>query len=83
MFDIFVDGVNPVEAIKNNLGGIIVAAIAAPLVIFAAGKIAAIIGMLLVCIFMVLIYGSFGLIANVSLIANLFIVLSLLGTIAF
>ncbi len=34
LFDIFVDGVNPAEAIKNNLGGIIVAAIAAPLVRF-------------------------------------------------
>ena len=44
LFDIFVGGVNPVEAIKNNLGGIIVAAIAAPLVIFAAGKIAAALG---------------------------------------
>ena len=47
----------------------------------AAGKIASIIGMILVCIFMILIYGSFGLIANISLIANLFIILSLLGTI--
>ena len=47
----------------------------------AAGKIAAIIGMLLVCVFMILIYGSFGVIANISLIANLFIILSLLGTI--
>ncbi len=47
----------------------------------AAGKIAAIIGMVLVCIFMVLIYGSFGLIANISLIANLFIIIALLGTI--
>ena len=47
----------------------------------AAGKIAAIIGMLLVCLFMILIYGSFGVIANISLIANLFIILSLLGTI--
>ncbi len=46
----------------------------------AAGKIAAIIGMLLVCLFMILIYGSFGVIANISLIANLFIILSLLGT---
>ena len=45
LFDIFVDGVNPAEAIKNNLGGIIVAAIAAPLVIFAAGKIAAALGL--------------------------------------
>jgi len=47
----------------------------------AAGKIAAIIGMLLVCLFMILIYGSFGVIANISLIANLFIIISLLGTI--
>ena len=30
---------------------------------------------------MVLIYGSFGLIANISLIANLFIIIALLGTI--
>ena len=47
----------------------------------AAGKIAAIIGMVLVCIFMVLIYGTFGALANVSLIANIFIIVSLLGTI--
>ncbi len=47
----------------------------------AAGKIASIIGMILVCIFMILIYGSFGFIANISLIANLFIILSLLGSI--
>ena len=47
----------------------------------AAGKIASIIGMILVCIFMILIYGSFGFIANISLIANLFIIISLLGTI--
>jgi len=46
-----------------------------------AGKIAAIIGMILVCVFMFLIYGSFGFLANISLIANLFILLSLLGTI--
>tara|TARA_Y100000590_G_C15365362_1_gene880522 strand:- start:366 stop:809 length:444 start_codon:yes stop_codon:yes gene_type:complete len=30
---------------------------------------------------MILVYGSFGFIANISLIANLFIILSLLGTI--
>ena len=47
----------------------------------AAGKIASIIGMILVCIFMILIYGSFGIIANISLIANLFIIVALLGTI--
>ena len=47
----------------------------------AAGKISSIIGMILVCIFMILIYGSFGVIANISLIANLFIIVALLGTI--
>ena len=47
----------------------------------AAGKIAAIIGMIAVCIFMVLIYGVFGILANISLIANLFIIIALLGTI--
>ena len=46
-----------------------------------AGKIASFIGMLCVCIFMVLIYGVFGLLANISLIANLFIIVSLLGMI--
>jgi preprotein translocase subunit SecD len=48
----------------------------------AAGKIAAIIGMICVCIFMILIYGVFGLLANLSLLANLFIIVSLLGTIS-
>ena len=33
------------------------------------------------CIFMILIYGVFGFLANLSLIANLFIIVSLLGTI--
>ena len=47
----------------------------------AAGKIAAIIGMLGVCIFMILIYGKFGVLANISLIANVFIIISLLGAI--
>ena len=47
----------------------------------ASGKIAAIIGMICVCIFMILIYGVFGLLSNLSLIANLFIIVSLLGTI--
>ena len=46
-----------------------------------AGKIASIFGMLLVCFFMILIYGVFGLIANVALIANLFIIISSLGLI--
>ncbi len=47
----------------------------------AAGKIASIIGMIFVCLFMIIIYGSFGFIANISLIANLFIIIALLGTI--
>ncbi len=47
----------------------------------AAGKIASIIGMLLVCIFMILIYGVFGALANISLIANIFIIIALLSTI--
>ena len=47
----------------------------------AAGQTAAIIGMVLVCVFMILIYGIFGALANVSLIVNLFIIISLLGTI--
>jgi preprotein translocase subunit SecD len=46
-----------------------------------SGKIASIIGMFCVCVFMILIYGVFGLLANISLIANLFIIISLLGTI--
>tara|TARA_B100000575_G_scaffold191503_1_gene154547 strand:- start:399 stop:1949 length:1551 start_codon:yes stop_codon:yes gene_type:complete len=46
-----------------------------------AGKIAATIGMILVCIFMILIYGTFGALANISLIANIFIIISLLGII--
>ena len=37
--------------------------------------------MLCVCVFMILIYGVFGLLANLSLIANLFIIVSLLGAI--
>ena len=47
----------------------------------ASGKIASIIGMICVCVFMILIYGVFGLLANISLIANLFIIVSLLGII--
>ena len=46
-----------------------------------AGKIASIIGMIAVCVFMILIYGPVGLLANISLVANIFIILSLLGTI--
>ncbi len=46
-----------------------------------AGKIAALIGMILVCLFMIVIYGMYGALANISLIANIFIIISLLGTI--
>ena len=46
-----------------------------------AGKIAALIGMILVCLFMIVIYGIYGALANISLIANIFIIISLLGTI--
>ena len=46
-----------------------------------AGKIAALIGMILVCLFMIVIYGTYGALANISLIANIFIIISLLGTI--
>ena len=46
-----------------------------------AGKIAALIGMILVCLFMIVIYGIYGVLANISLIANIFIIISLLGTI--
>jgi len=47
----------------------------------ASGKIASIVGMICVCIFMILIYGIFGFLANISLIANLFIIISLLSSI--
>ena len=46
-----------------------------------AGKIASITGLILVCIFMFLIYGLMGLVANAALIANLFIIISALGII--
>ena len=47
----------------------------------AAGKVASIIGLILVCIFMILVYGFVGIIANIALIANLFIIISLLSII--
>ena len=47
----------------------------------AAGKTASIIGMICVCLFMILVYGIFGLLANISLIVNLFIIVSLLSAI--
>ena len=46
-----------------------------------AGKIASIIGLSLVCLFMILIYGPFGVIASISLFSNLFLIISLLGII--
>ena len=46
-----------------------------------AGKIASIVGMIFVCIFMILIYGIFGILASISLIINLFIIIALLGII--
>jgi len=47
----------------------------------AAGKIASIIGLIFVCIFMILVYGFVGVIANIALIINLFIIISLLAII--
>ena len=46
-----------------------------------AGKIASVIGLIFVCIFMILIYGFVGIIANISLITNLFIIVSTLAII--
>ena len=46
-----------------------------------AGKTASIIGFILVCIFMILLYGFFGIVANIALIVNLFIIISLLSLI--
>ena len=62
-----------VYKMESNLANLATMAGAAPMI----GFLGTVIGMILVCIFMILIYGSFGLIANISLIANLFIVLSL------
>ena len=33
LFDIFISGENPVDAVKNNLGGVLIAAIAAPFIL--------------------------------------------------
>ena len=44
-----------------------------------AGKIASIVGLVLVCIFMIMIYGITGIIANIALIVNLFIIISSLS----
>ena len=44
-----------------------------------AGKIASLVGLIFVCIFMILIYGAVGIIANIALIVNLFIIISSLG----
>ena len=46
----------------------------------AAGKIASIVGMVLVVVFMVIAYGRFGLMADVALVFNLFLILAALST---
>lgn len=45
----------------------------------AAGKIACLIGLLLVIIFMIVVYGKFGVYANVALIVNLALILGILS----
>ena len=39
LFDIFVSGENPIDAIKNNLGGVLIAAIAAPFIAILVAKL--------------------------------------------
>ena len=39
LFDIFVNGENPIDAIKNNLGGVLIAAIAAPFIVALVAKL--------------------------------------------
>jgi len=46
----------------------------------AAGKFASIIGMIAVVVFMVIAYGMFGLMADVALIVNMFLILAALST---
>ena len=46
-----------------------------------AGKVSAVVALVAVAVFMVLSYGMFGLIANVALILNLFLIFALLTTI--
>ncbi|NQV46875.1 MAG: protein translocase subunit SecD [Rhodospirillaceae bacterium] len=45
----------------------------------AAGKIASIIGMILVVVFMVIVYGRFGLMADVALVANIILIIAALS----
>ena len=45
----------------------------------AAGKIASIVGMITVIVFMVIAYGSFGLMADVALVINMFLILAALS----
>ncbi len=47
----------------------------------AAGKVAALVGFALVCIFMVVSYGWFGMIANIALISNITLILALMSVI--
>ena len=39
LFDIFVSGENPIDALKNNLGGVLIAAIAAPFIAILVAKL--------------------------------------------
>ena len=39
LFDIFVNGENPIDALKNNLGGVLIAAIAAPFIVALVAKL--------------------------------------------
>ena len=39
LFDIFVSGENPIDALKNNLGGVLIAAIAAPFIVALVAKL--------------------------------------------
>ena len=45
-----------------------------------AGKIAGVIGFIAVMVFMVLVYGLFGLVANIALIVNVFMIIGALST---
>ena len=46
----------------------------------AAGKVASLIGLLLVIIFMVVVYGLFGIFANVALLVNMMLIVAVLST---
>jgi protein-export membrane protein SecD len=46
----------------------------------AAGRIASIVGLIAVCIFMFVAYGFFGLVANIAVIVNMFLLIGILTT---